>query len=157
MQSLIRVRIIIIRQNTHSNKAENEESHQHYLVFCFVCLWFFVPLENFFTHIKTSPLQVKGCKFPRHLWPLSSEGSLACHIYCDTGHPFIMVISEELWHWQLLPSAWRWSCHYMYLFLGLLSVAAGIRTPNLPLAGRTIIQCQIRLVLYLYLNVVKIL
>ena len=30
-----------------------------------------------------------------HLRPLSSEGSLACDIYCDTGHPFIMVISEE--------------------------------------------------------------
>ena len=31
------------------------------------------------------------CKNPRHPWPLSSESSLACHIYCDTGHPFIMV------------------------------------------------------------------
>ena len=30
----------------------------------------------------------------RHLWPLSGEGSLACHTYCETGHPFIMVISE---------------------------------------------------------------
>ena len=27
-----------------------------------------------------------------HLLPLSSEGSLACHTYCDTGHPFIMVM-----------------------------------------------------------------
>ena len=25
----------------------------------------------------------------------SSEGSLACHAYCDTGNPFIMVISED--------------------------------------------------------------
>ena len=32
--------------------------------------------------------------YARHSWPLSSEGSLACHTYCDTGHPFIMVISE---------------------------------------------------------------
>ena len=31
----------------------------------------------------------------RHSWPLSSEGSLACHTYCDTGHPFIMVISAD--------------------------------------------------------------
>ena len=29
--------------------------------------------------------------YARHSWPLSSEGSLACHTYCDTGHPFIMV------------------------------------------------------------------
>ena len=33
--------------------------------------------------------------FARHSWPLSSEGSLACHIYCDTGYPFIIVISED--------------------------------------------------------------
>ena len=30
-----------------------------------------------------------------HSWQLSSERSLACHTYCDTGHPFIMVISED--------------------------------------------------------------
>ena len=29
--------------------------------------------------------------YARQSWPLSSEGSLACHTYCDTGHPFIMV------------------------------------------------------------------
>ena len=33
--------------------------------------------------------------YTRHLWPLSSEGYLACHTYCDKGHPFIMVISED--------------------------------------------------------------
>ena len=27
--------------------------------------------------------------------PLSSEGSLACHTYFDTGHPFIIVIFED--------------------------------------------------------------
>ena len=32
---------------------------------------------------------------PRHSWQLSSEGSLACHIYYDTGHPFIVVISGD--------------------------------------------------------------
>ena len=36
--------------------------------------------------------------YARHSWSLSSEGSLACHNYCDTGHPFIMVISGDLWH-----------------------------------------------------------
>ena len=29
-------------------------------------------------------------------WPLSVEGSIACRTYCDTGHSFIMVISEDL-------------------------------------------------------------
>ena len=32
--------------------------------------------------------------YPRHSWSLSSESFLACHTCCDTGHPFIMVISE---------------------------------------------------------------
>ena len=36
--------------------------------------------------------------FTRQLWLLSSDVSLACHIFCDTGLPFIMVISEEPRH-----------------------------------------------------------
>ena len=42
--------------------------------------------------------------YARHSWPLSSEGSLACHTYYDTERPFIMVISEDPWHSHLLPS-----------------------------------------------------
>ena len=34
----------------------------------------------------------------RTSWPLSSEGSLAYHTYCERGHLFTMVISEEPWH-----------------------------------------------------------
>ena len=52
------------------------------------------------THMDTSPLPMKGwliLTFARHscIWPLSSEGLLVCHTYCDTGHPFIMVISVD--------------------------------------------------------------
>ena len=65
--------------------------------------------------------------YARHSWPLSSEGSLTCHTHCDTGLPFIIVISEDPWHSHLLPSVWQWSCHY--LFLRLRSVATGDRTP----------------------------
>ena len=74
--------------------------------------------------------------YARHSWPLSSEGSLACLTYCDTGHPFIIVISEDPWHSHLLPSVWQWSCHY--LILRLRAVAVGMRIPNLPLARRTL-------------------
>ena len=59
--------------------------------------------------------------YARNSWPLSSEGSLTCHAHCDTGLPFIMVISEDPWHSHLMPSVWQWSCHY--LFLRLMSVA----------------------------------
>ena len=33
--------------------------------------------------------------YARHSYPSSSEGSLACHTYCDLGHQFIMVIFED--------------------------------------------------------------
>ena len=54
-------------------------------------------------------LQILTYMYARHLWPLSSEDSLACHIYYDTGHPFIMVISQDPWHSQPLPSVGQWS------------------------------------------------
>ena len=45
----------------------------------FVCLfWVYHPTREFFTHMQTSPLPLKGCKF-WPWWPLSSEGSLAWH------------------------------------------------------------------------------
>jgi hypothetical protein len=46
------------------------------------------PAEEFFTHIETSPLPVKGCKIYAYAWrsgPLSREGFLSCHTCCDTG------------------------------------------------------------------------
>ena len=69
------------------------------------------------------PLPVKGCKF----WPmLGTHGHWAVRdlqrAYSDTGHPFIMVTSPDPWDSHLLPSAYQWSCHY--LFLPLRSVAA---------------------------------
>ena len=30
--------------------------------------------------------------YARHSWALSSEGSLACHTYCDKGHLFIRAV-----------------------------------------------------------------
>ena len=41
--------------------------------------------------------------FARQSWPLTSEGSLVCHTYCDIRHSFILVISEDPWHSHLLP------------------------------------------------------
>ena len=64
--------------------------------------------------------------YARHSWLLRNEGSLAYHTYCDTGHPFIMIISEDPWHFTLL-SVWQWSCHY--LFFRLRSVVTGDRDP----------------------------
>ena len=68
----------------------------------------FRPTREFFTHMETLQLPVKGYKFHPYSafngYCMSSEGSLACHTCCDTGHPFIMVvwlISEDPWHSNL--------------------------------------------------------
>ena len=100
----------------------------------FVCLfvWSFSSHSRIFHSYGDVTIAGEGLQiftFDRHSWPLSSEGSLTCHTYCDTGHPFIMVISEDPLHSHLLPSVWQWSFHY--LFLRPRSVATGIRTPNL--------------------------
>ena len=74
--------------------------------------------------------------YARHSWPLSREESLVCHTYCNREHLFIMVIFEDPWQLHLLLSVWLRSCHYLFLLLRF--VAAGIRTPKLPLAGPTL-------------------
>ena len=55
----------------------------------FVCLFvleeFIVPLEIFFYEYGNVTVAGEGQQI------LSSEGSLACHTYCDMGLPFIMV------------------------------------------------------------------
>ena len=66
------------------------------------CLFFYFtvvlrPTQGYFTYMETSPIAGEGLQiltYTRHLWPLSSEGSLTCHIYCDTGHRFLLSQSE---------------------------------------------------------------
>ena len=64
----------------------------------FVCLWFIVPLEIFHSNgdVTITGEGLQFSTYARNSWPLSSEGSLVCHTYSDTGNPFIMVISEDL-------------------------------------------------------------
>ena len=81
--------------------------------------------RELFTRTETSPLPVNT----RHSWSLSSEGSLPCHTYTDTGHPFIMVISTYPCHLHLFPRVKQWSYHY--LFLRLRSVAAGFHSATM--------------------------
>jgi hypothetical protein len=61
------------------------KKHQDWLID-----WLFTvlrPTQEFFTYIETSPLPVKGLKiwaYARRSGPLSREGSLSCHTYCDS-------------------------------------------------------------------------
>ena len=72
----------------------------------FVCV-FFSFHSKFFNSPGDVPItgeRLQTVTYTQHSWPLSSEVSFACHTYGDTWHPFIMFISENLWHSHLLPS-----------------------------------------------------
>ena len=91
----IEVFFILQLENKQQIMPNNVETQYKRMYSFIVCLFgVYRP-----TDMEKSPLPVKGCKF----WPmpLSSEGSLACHTYFNTGHPFIMVISEDPWHSHL--------------------------------------------------------
>ena len=105
-----------------------------------VCLFeVFRPTREFFTHMETSPLPVKGCKF----WPM-----LGTHGHWAGG---FFSVPHLMWHgssvynghfWGLVtltPIAERLAVELLlYVWLWLRSVAAGIGTPNLPHARRTL-------------------
>ena len=122
-----------ITENKHS-LGDCDEFQDNFL--SFHLLGFFVPLEIFFYSYWDFTITGEGPQmltYARHLWPLSSDDSSACHAYCDKGHPFIMVITEDPRHSYLLPSVWHRNWHY--LFIRIRSVS-GIRTPNLSRARR---------------------
>ena len=86
----------------------------HVITCCFfVCLGF--PLENFSLIWRRHHFRWRAAH-PDPCWALS-EGFLARHIYCDTWHPFIIVISEDQWQSHLLPSVCQCSYHYLFLYV----------------------------------------
>ena len=75
----------------------------------FVCLFVrgFSSNSKYFHTFEDAIIADEGLKiftYAWHLWPLSSEGSLAYHTYYDTGHPFKMIVSEDLWHSHMFSS-----------------------------------------------------
>ena len=94
----------------------------------FVCLFVWsLSSHSRIVHVTFAGEGLQILTYARHSRPLCSKCSSTCHTYCDTGLPFIMVISENPWHSHLLPKVWQWSCHY--LSLRFRSVATGDRTP----------------------------
>ena len=68
-----------------------EQKTKHKSQPSFFSLEFFVPLENLsFGDDTIAGEGMQIFTYARHLSPMimSSEGSLACQTYCDTGHPF---------------------------------------------------------------------
>ena len=73
------------------------------LICLFVCSGFssYSKIFNSYGDVTISGEGLQILTYTRFLWPLSSEGSLACLSYCDTGLPFIKVIFEDPWHSHL--------------------------------------------------------
>ena len=80
------------------------------MICLFLSLEFFVPFKNFLLISRRHVCQWRAAHFDlcSVLWPFSPENSLAYHTYCDTGHPFIMIITEDKWHSHLMPSVQQW-------------------------------------------------
>ena len=107
--------------------------YRYIQIFSCLFVWSFSYHSRIFHSIGDITIAGEGLQnltFTRHLWRLSSEDSVAYHIYLDKGHPFIVVIPEDPWHSNLIPSVKHWSCHYLFLRL-----TAGIRTSFLLLLG----------------------
>ena len=75
--------------------AFSEEFYEAKIIH-FLLVWGFTPHSNHSYEDVTIATRAANLTYARHSRPFSSEGSLACHTYCDTGHPFMMVISEDL-------------------------------------------------------------
>ena len=89
----------------------------------FVCLEFSSHSRIFhsFRDVTIAGEGLQILTYARHSWPLSTKDSLGWHIYCDTRHLFIMVISEDPWNsyillsdyqlWISLPVLTTYVCH----------------------------------------------
>ena len=53
---------------------------------------------NSYVDVTNGSEWLQRLTYTRHSWQLSNKDSLACYNYCDSGHSFIMVISEDPWH-----------------------------------------------------------
>ena len=79
------------------------------IYFLFVCgFTSHSSFKNYSIKWRRHHYPLRGWKFwlilMQHSLPWSSEGSFACRTYCNMRHPFIMVISENPWHWHLMPN-----------------------------------------------------
>ena len=86
---------------------------------CLLVSGYYHPTFHSYGDITITDERLQILTYARHSWLLSIEGSLACHNYCDTGHPFIMVISKDPWHSHLLPSVCSWAVTTCFYDLGL--------------------------------------
>ena len=144
------IQIVVLIKDIYINVRKFKKQFTKYIIvlfrsrklqsrcYSFVCLfvWGFSTHSRDFTHMETHHYRWRAANSDICLalmaieqWGFFSVSRLLWH-----GAFVTMVISEDPRHSHVLPSDSQWSCHN--LFLRLRSLGAGIRTPNLPLAGR---------------------
>ena len=96
-----------------------------------VCLGVFVPLETFSLIWRRHHNRWRVANFDlcSALIAFDQWG----YTYCDTRHPFVMVISKDPWHPHLLSCVWQWSCPYLFNDLDLTRL--GLEHPTFRLRG----------------------
>ena len=105
----------------------------YFVIYCL--FWDFLSHSRIFNSYGDVTIAGEGLQiltYAWHLWPLSSEGSLVCHTFSDTGHPFIMVISED----RTLTPFGRGAVTTCLYDLDLSRL--GFEHPTFPLGGRTL-------------------
>ena len=68
--------------------------HVDFIYWLFVCLWVYRPTGVIFHLYGDVTFTGEGLQmltYAWHLWPLSREGSLVCHTYCDMGIRLILL------------------------------------------------------------------
>ena len=106
--------------------------------FLFVFVWVFRSTREFYTHMETSLLPVKGCKFDLRsaLMAIEQWGFLSVpHLLINGASVYNSHLRGPV---TLTPIAEFLAVELSLLDLRLRSVAAGIRTPNLPHARWTL-------------------
>ena len=73
----------------------------HFLLYVcfFLCVWFFVPLDNSLLIRRHHHYRWRVAIFftyARDSWPLTSECSLACHTYCDAASVYNGHLRESM-------------------------------------------------------------
>ena len=87
----------------------------YFHTYVFVCLFgIFVPLENFSLIWRRHLYRWRAANFDLCSALMAMEQWGLFSTYCDTGHPFIMAISDDARYSRLLPSVWHRSCHYLF-------------------------------------------
>ena len=80
---------------TFSKTFSHKSSFGLSLFGCLIVCLFVLRIFHSYGDVTIAGEGLQILTYAWYSWRFSSEGSVACHTYWDTEHPFIMVISED--------------------------------------------------------------